>query len=146
MLTRIAHTTDFSRQSHVAFLHALRLALDTRSRLDLLHVKEPSQEPSWHSFPHVREVLVRWGLLDAMATPADIDAKLGIHVSKIEINHNDALSGINTFLLTHRPDLLVVATHGRQGFNRWLYGSVAEEVLKRSHVPSLLIGPDSQGF
>lgn len=146
MLTRIAHTTDFSPQSHIAFLHALRLALDSHSSLGLLHVKEPTENYSWHSFPHVREALVRWGLLDAEATPADIDATLGLHVSKIEIDHSDTLSGISTFLLTHRPDLLVLATHGRRGINRWMRGSVAEEVLKRTHVPSLWIGPDSPGF
>jgi nucleotide-binding universal stress UspA family protein len=146
MLTRIAHATDFSIQSGVAFLHALRLALDSHSRLDLLHVKDPSEQHSWHSFPHVREVLVRWGLLDPQATPADIEAKLGVHVSKIEINHHDALSGISTFLISHRPDLVVVATHGRQGINRWIHGSVAEDVLRRTHVPSLLIGPECQGF
>jgi nucleotide-binding universal stress UspA family protein len=94
----------------------------------------------------VREVLVRWGLLDAQATPADIEAKLGVRVSKIEIDHRDALSGISEFFLTHRPDLVVIATHGREGVNRWLHGSVSEEVPRRAHVPTLLIGPDSRGF
>jgi nucleotide-binding universal stress UspA family protein len=130
----------------VAFLHALRLCLDTRSSLDLLHVKDHAQDDAWESFPHVREVLVRWGLLGAQATPADIEAKLGVRVSKIEINHHDAISGISEFILTHRADLLVIATHGRQGFNRWLHGSVSQEIAKRTHVPTLLIGPDSGGF
>ncbi len=146
MLARIAHTTDFSPQSAVAFLHALRLSLDARSSLDLLHVKGHAEDDAWQSFPHVREVLVRWGLLGAQATPADIEVELGVRVAKIEIDRGDALGGISEFFLTHRPDLVVVATHGRQGINRWLHGSVSQEVSKRAHVPTLLIGPDSRGF
>ena len=146
MLTRIAHTTDFSPQSGVAFLHALRLSLEARSSLELLHVKDHVEDDAWQSFPHVREVLVRWGLLDAQATPADIETKLGVRVTKIEIDHRTALSGISEFFLTHRPDLVVVATHGRQGVNRWLHGSVSEEVTRRAHVPTLFIGPDSRDF
>jgi nucleotide-binding universal stress UspA family protein len=65
MLARIAHSTDFSHASATAFLHALRLAVDTHSGLDLLHVKDPGQDETWQSFPHVREPLVRWGLLEA---------------------------------------------------------------------------------
>jgi nucleotide-binding universal stress UspA family protein len=40
-------------------------------------------------------------------------------------------------------DLVVMSTHGRSGPGRWLYGSVAEAVLKQSSVPVLLIPPDS---
>jgi nucleotide-binding universal stress UspA family protein len=41
-----------------------------------------------------------------------------------------------------RPvDLLVMATHGRGGFGRWIYGSVAAYVLPRVRVPVLLAHP-----
>jgi nucleotide-binding universal stress UspA family protein len=133
MLARIAHTTDFSPQSAMAFRHALRLGLAARSKLDLLHVKDSAADASWQSFPHVREVLAQWGLIEPQVTPADNEAKLGVRVSKIEINHLDAVSGISEFFLTHRPDLIVVATHGRHGVNRWLHGSVSEEVARRTH-------------
>jgi nucleotide-binding universal stress UspA family protein len=146
MLARIAHTTDFSPQSEAAFYHALRLALASRGRLDLLHVREPGSEDAWQSFPHVREVLARWGLVDARIAPADIEAKVGIRVAKVEIKHADVVRGISDFILTHRPDFMVVATHGRHGVNRWLHGSVSEEVARRSHVPTLLIGPESRDF
>lgn len=146
MLGRIAHTTDFSPQSAIAFRHALRLSLAAHSRLDLLHVKDFAADPTWDSFPHVREVLSQWELIPAQAAPSEIESLVGVRVSKVEINHIDAAGGISEFFLTHRPDLLVVATHGRHGVNRWLQGSVSEEVARRTHVPTLLIGPDSRGF
>lgn len=38
-----------------------------------------------------------------------------------------------------RADLVVMATHGRSGLGRWIYGSVAEGVLGRSRVPVMLV-------
>jgi nucleotide-binding universal stress UspA family protein len=36
-------------------------------------------------------------------------------------------------------DLIVMATHGRSGLQRWVYGSVADKVLRGAHVPVLLV-------
>jgi nucleotide-binding universal stress UspA family protein len=38
-----------------------------------------------------------------------------------------------------RADLIAMSTHGRSGFGRWLYGSVAEHVLLHARVPVLLV-------
>jgi nucleotide-binding universal stress UspA family protein len=36
-------------------------------------------------------------------------------------------------------DLIVMSTHGRSGLNRWVYGSVANKVLRRASCPLLLV-------
>lgn len=36
-------------------------------------------------------------------------------------------------------DLIVMSTHGRTGFSRLVYGSVAEAVLRGAHLPVLLL-------
>jgi nucleotide-binding universal stress UspA family protein len=36
-------------------------------------------------------------------------------------------------------DLIVMGTHGRSGFDRWLLGSVTEKVLRRASVPVLTV-------
>ena len=36
---------------------------------------------------------------------------------------------------------IAIATHGRSGVSRWLYGSTAGRLLRRSHVPILAVGP-----
>jgi nucleotide-binding universal stress UspA family protein len=130
----------------VAFLHAVRLAVATRSRLDILHVKPPGAAHEWHAFPHLREPLQRWGLLARGDQPDAIGIKLGVHVAKIEIDHKHPTSGLIEFIQGHRPDLLVLATHGREGLARWLNAPVSEETARRAHVPALLIGPDTRGF
>jgi nucleotide-binding universal stress UspA family protein len=38
-----------------------------------------------------------------------------------------------------QANLVVMSTHGRSGFGRWLYGSVADEILRRLPIPVLLI-------
>ena len=40
-----------------------------------------------------------------------------------------------------RADLIVMSTHGRSGLGRLLLGSVAESVLRATHVPILLLHP-----
>ncbi len=142
----IAHPTDFSPASERAFAHALGLALATRSRLYLMHVKDRGHGDSWSSFPHVRETLARWGLLHADEPTDAIEAKLGVKVIKVEIEHQDPTSGLSEFILEHRPDLIVLATQGREGPSRWLAGSVSEATLRRTHVPTLFIGPEALGF
>ncbi len=41
--------------------------------------------------------------------------------------------------LARPDDLLVMASHGRGGLARWFLGSVAEEVVRRSQAPVLLV-------
>lgn len=36
-------------------------------------------------------------------------------------------------------DLIVMSTHGRSGVGRWVYGSVADKVLRGSNIPVLLV-------
>lgn len=38
-------------------------------------------------------------------------------------------------------DLIAIATHGRSGFGRAVMGSVADSVIRRSHLPCLVIRP-----
>jgi nucleotide-binding universal stress UspA family protein len=39
-------------------------------------------------------------------------------------------------------DVIVMATHGRSGVGRWVFGSIAERVLRASNCPVLLIRAD----
>jgi hypothetical protein len=86
LIETIAHPTDFFETSAQAFAHALRLALDTKSRLYLLHVKDKGSEDS-DIIPRVRETLARWGLMGAHEPHSEIESKLGIEVTKVEIEH-----------------------------------------------------------
>lgn len=146
MIQTVAHPTDFSEASMGAFAHALRIALDTRSKLYIMHVKSTSSDDSWQSFPHVRQILSQWGLMAAGDPPSQIEAKLGMKAVKVEIAHRDPALGLFEFIVSHRPDLIVLASHGREGLNRWLHGTVSEDVTRHTHVPTLFLGPKAKSF
>src|SRR4030042_1177321 len=38
-----------------------------------------------------------------------------------------------------KPDLIIIATHGRSGVTRWVWGSVADRLLRSSCVPVLMV-------
>jgi len=39
-------------------------------------------------------------------------------------------------------DLIVIATHGRSGVSRWVWGSVADKLLRSAKVPVLMVRPE----
>jgi nucleotide-binding universal stress UspA family protein len=43
----------------------------------------------------------------------------------------------------HQCDLICMATHGRTGIGRLVMGSIAERIVRESHLPVLLIRPPS---
>ncbi len=61
----IFHPCEFSPASEVAFAHALKIALQSEAKLDLMHVESSfrAEKPYWPDFPAVRDTLVRWGVL-----------------------------------------------------------------------------------
>ena len=55
----------------------------------------------------------------------------------------DAANSIVNLAQSEKCDLIVMGTHGRQGLNRLLFGSVAEKVVKTSPVPVMTIRPEA---
>ncbi len=141
----IVHPTDFSDLSAAAFAHALRIALAARSKLHLLHVSQYDLDEAL-AFPHARQLLVQWGMTEADDPPWVVASKLGIEVDNIRLALQEPTRAIVDFLREHTSDLVVLATHGRDGVEHWLKGSVAEGVFRRSAVPTLFIGPGARGF
>ena len=50
-----------------------------------------------------------------------------------------AADGILGCAAERRGDLIVMCTHGRGGLGRWVYGSVADRVLRGAPIPILLV-------
>lgn len=141
----IVHPTDFSDLSAAAFAHALRIALAARSKLHLLHVSQYDANEAL-AFPHAQRLLAQWGLSREDDPPWTIASKLGIEVDNIRIKLQEPSQAIVDFLSEHGSDLVVLATHGRDGVAHWLHGSVAEAVFRRSAIPTLFIAPGARGF
>ena len=55
--------------------------------------------------------------------------------------HGPAAHTLVEYAQTHAADLVVMTTRGRRRLNRWLIGSVADQLLRRIQVPVLLLHP-----
>jgi nucleotide-binding universal stress UspA family protein len=141
----IVHPTDFSDLSIDAFAHAMRIAVATKSKLYVLHVAQ-DEIAGELAFPHARRLLVQWGLLEDDDPSSAIVAKLGIQIENVRMVGHNPTQSIASFLERHPSDLVVFATHGRDGIQSWLKGSVSETVLRWSAIPALFISPSSHGF
>ena len=60
-------------------------------------------------------------------------------VRTLALQYMDAASGIIDLACEEKVDLIVMSTHGRSGFSRWIHGSVATKVLQASLCPVLLV-------
>jgi nucleotide-binding universal stress UspA family protein len=58
---------------------------------------------------------------------------------EVAVPHTPPDKGILAEIDSHKVDLVVMTTHGRTGLGRWLYGSVAEAVLRHCPVPIWLV-------
>ena len=61
--------------------------------------------------------------------------------TKAEVVVGYAAEEILEIAAKEQADLIVMGTHGRKGIDRILFGSVAERVVKNSHLPVLTIRP-----
>jgi nucleotide-binding universal stress UspA family protein len=144
LLDSILHPSDFSEASEVAFAHALKAALVARSRLTLFHVSADG-DAEWTDFPGVRQTLERWGLLPPNS-PRSAVPRLGIDVGKVIAHERDPVSSVLRYLDTHPADLIVLATHQREGHTPWFRTSVSVPVARKSGQATLFVPGGVKGF
>ncbi len=63
------------------------------------------------------------------------------HKVKGEVLTGYAAEEIINYAKNNQIDLIIMGTHGRTGIDKILFGSVAEKVVKSSHIPVLTIRP-----
>lgn len=76
-----------------------------------------------------------------LATIAEPMIKAKLDVEQIAIFDPSPGSAIVDQANSSQVDLIALATHGRSGLRRAVSGSVADQVLRESHLPILLIRP-----
>jgi nucleotide-binding universal stress UspA family protein len=71
---------------------------------------------------------------------ADWIAQRGIDVTTA-VPATPAVEGLIRESQLHAADLIVMGTHGQSGLGRWIYGSVAEGVVRCAGCPVILVRP-----
>ena len=140
MFQHILLATDLSDASEHAFCTATALARALAARLTVLHVYEVSAgtlgctpdaeaERTWPGAIRIRE------LLDGLVTGL---RATGLRAEGV-IRFGSAARRIAEVARERNVDLVVTGTRGRTGVARFWYGSVAEQVLRRSSAPVLTV-------
>jgi nucleotide-binding universal stress UspA family protein len=144
----IVHPTDLSFASQDAFAHALRIAVATKGVLHLLHIEDAEEDDpdNWNRFPHVREMLARWRMIDPGASRQEAAEKLGVKFVKASVESESPVHGVAAYVERRLCDLMVLMTHNRTGLERWLEESVAEEAVRETRMPALFLREDQTGF
>lgn len=140
----IFHPSDFSEASAIAFIHALKLALVSRSRLGIMHVAG-DQQTEWADFPGVRETLERWRLIPPGSSKEDLVA-LGLEVVKVIGSGRNPVKACLRFLDKHPSDLIVLAVRQLEGRMRWFGKSVGTPLALEAGQMTLFIPHGVAGF
>ena len=131
--------TDFGPCSKGALDAALALAKADGGSVTLVHVFDapvypgPPFMPLNDGGPEV-ERTARGELAAAVA-----DAKTKLESVRGVLRRGRAWEEVIAVAVDMRADLVVLGTHGRQGFPRAILGSVAERVVRLSPVPVLTV-------
>ena len=78
---------------------------------------------------------------------SEMREKISLPNDRIVTQLVDAVSpadGILDVCEQTEADSIVMSTHGRSGINRWVFGSVAEKVLRGAKVPVVLLPSTSK--
>jgi nucleotide-binding universal stress UspA family protein len=139
----IVLTTDLSDESKRAFAPVRALAGKLGLDVTLVAVLEdlpfePTGGGLMATYPDRAQVKRDWE--KAMAKLAD---EFGRDLCKqtVVLDAADVARAIVDYAAAAKADYLAMATHGRSGLRRLLLGSVAELVLRHSHVPVVLYPP-----
>lgn len=147
MFKRILVPLDGSELAELALPYALELAQKFDSRLLLLSVTplpvvsvDPGEYPysGYDYVPELGEHLQNETHTYLQEKQADLTAA-GLAVDIQVEQGNQPAEVILMVVEEGNTDAIVMSTHGRGGVRRWMYGSVADKVLRHADVPVLLI-------
>ncbi len=136
MFSRILVPLDGSPLAEAVMPQVVELAALRKSEVLLLRVALTHAIPGTDPI----EAQVR-AVEEAQAYLARIEAMLGTQglTAKSAVRYGHAVEEILDHARVVGADLIAMSTHGRSGFRRWVLGSVAESIVRRSPIPVLLL-------
>lgn len=145
MYAKILVPVDGSPTSDLGLAEAVKLAKLTGAQLRLMHAVDMlslslTPEAGMAATPSLFELLRDGGRAILARAKAEVD-KSGVAADTVLV---DTLRGRVCDLVVDEAkqwaaELIVIGTHGRRGMGRLLMGSDAEQILRLSPVPVLLV-------
>jgi nucleotide-binding universal stress UspA family protein len=133
---RVIVPVDGSKLAETALPWSGRLAKLLKAKLIILHVYPPGRSglraPNQENFKTLNQRMTRECI--------ELQKK-GLRAS-FNVQRGDPADRILAF--ADRNDLIVTTTHGRGGFKRWIFGSVAQKLIQDAGVPVLVFKTPAQ--
>jgi nucleotide-binding universal stress UspA family protein len=143
-IERVLCPIDFSEFSRDALDHAVAMASWYRATLTVMHVIDMPQAPLG-GLPAGSEAFAP--VFDRGKVAEDIRAFAEPAIGSVDVRWDvvaafgPAAMAIQLHAAHIHADLVVVGTHGRSGFQRFLLGSVTEKLLRGMAAPLLIVPP-----
>jgi nucleotide-binding universal stress UspA family protein len=138
-LKNILYLTDFSEPSEAALPFGVEIARSYGAKVHVLHVLVP---PSYAASPDLAAKEIVRQEEDAEAEMQRLESELSGLTYEMTVERGAKVwPALEKEIEQSQIDLIVLGTHGRTGAQKFLMGSVAEEIFRRSPVPVLTIGP-----
>ena len=154
-IKNVLYSTDLSQNSHIAFRYAVHLAKITGADIHLLHVLEKLSDDAVfalqtyiqddkrrHEVMGERVDKARGRLEERQkafwAEQTAEDRKVCDQIKSVTVCESYPAEEILKLAEAHNCDLIVMGSHER-GMSHTFLGSVAKSVLRRSHVPTLIV-------
>jgi nucleotide-binding universal stress UspA family protein len=140
-ITRILVPTDFSDAATRALEYGSRLASTLGAELTIVHIVAPPTTHSWMEGADPDGETTEAWLTEAHAMLADAVASVRDQVPAVRGTIAIGLEAEEILDFTSRQsiDLIVMGMHGHGRTQRWLRGSVTNQVLRRAPCPVLAI-------
>ncbi len=150
MFKKILVPLDGSRLSEAILPHVSQLAKSSGAEVVLLRVATVQVQAM--SYPGVYP-LPPYAL--APAPERDLHAEAEGYLQRVAFDYfpdqnvsmqivgGPTADNILEMASTLGVDLIAMTTHGRSGVSRMVMGSVADEIVRRSHLPVLLLRPQT---
>jgi nucleotide-binding universal stress UspA family protein len=147
-MKKILVPTDFSEHAGYALKVAAQIAKKNGGEIFLLHMLElPHQGSdavgSGHDLPEI--MLFKNAAINRLEDLMDDPSLEGLKVSEI-IQFELAFDGIMNISKKNDVDLIVMGSHGANGFKEMFIGSNAEKVVRNSDIPVLIIKKEAGNF
>lgn len=136
--------SDLSPRSDRAFDHARLLAERFRARMTIFHAIERSELQATATADVSAEIWRRFA--------EEAREHLAIGTRTLTVAHEvlvdpnpSARRALLALLASRRPDVVVMATHGREGLSHLLLGSVTEALIRHGECPVLCVREPDHG-
>jgi nucleotide-binding universal stress UspA family protein len=141
-ITKILVPIDGSTHSLKAFRMALDIAKSNNAKINILTCLEKEDVGAWYIDKRTNKKIMNDAkkfakefLLKLEKPAKDANIPISLHILEAKSTSNQII----TFSNSNKIDLIVIGSHGRGGFNKFLLGSVSNKISQLAKCPVLIV-------